>query len=98
MEKYGNKTPFMKFVHKNTGYIICGIVLAIAVPLYLNETNSQEFFEKWSCQDLQIYILIYDEDVYKKDYPDHKHLTEKQHIRLHEIISECDFVLEHKFN
>ena len=98
MEKYGNKNPLMKFVHKNTGYIICGIILVIAIPLYLNETNSQEFFEKWTCSSLQSYLLTYDQDIYKRDFPDHEHLSEQQHIRLHEVVAECNFegVFEHK--
>lgn len=88
----------MKFIHKNTGYIICGVILAVAVPLYFNETNNQEFFEKWSCSNIQSYLLTYNQDLYNNDFPDHDHLTEKQHARLHEIVSECKFegMFEHK--
>lgn len=98
MEKYGNKTPLMKFLHKNTGFIVCGIILAIAVPLYLYEVNSHEFFESWSCGMMQAYLLTYDQEIRDRGYPDHDNLSEKQHIRLHEIIQECNFngMFEHK--
>ena len=90
-EKYGNKSPLMKFVHKNTGFLVCFAILAVAVPWWFYETNSQEFFEGWSCPQIQIYLLTYDQDVYDRGFPDHGHLTEEQHDRLHEIILECDF-------
>ena len=93
MEKYQNKSKLMKFVHRNTGYIICGIILSIAIPLYLMETESQEFFESWHCSRIQQYLLL----DHTGGNPTHDELTEKQHERLHEIISECDFpeVLRH---
>ena len=97
-EKYGNKSPIMKFLHKNTGFLVCFGILAVAVPWYFYETNSQEFFENWSCGTIQSYLLVYDQETYKRDYPDHDHLTEEQHVRLHEIIDECNFsgMFEHK--
>ena len=49
MEKYGNKSPLMQFVHKNTGYIIVGVFLVIAVPLYLIYDDSVAFYERWTC-------------------------------------------------
>ena len=98
-EKYGNKSPLMKFVHKNTGFIVCFGILAVAVPWWFYETNSQEFFEGWSCPQIQIYLLTYNQDVYDRGFPDHDHLTEEQHVRLHEIVTECDFkTFEHKFD
>lgn len=100
MEKYGNKSPLMKFVHKNTGFLVCFGILAVAVPWWFYEVNSQEFFESWSCSNIQSYLLTYDQEIYPNDFPDHNHLSEKQHERLHEIILECDFQkpFEHKFN
>ena len=97
-EKYGNKSPFMKFLHKNTGFLVCFGILAVVVPIYFYEINSQEFFENWSCGNIQSYLLTYDQDLYKQDFPDHKHLTEEQHVRLHEIVDECNFsgMFEHK--
>ena len=90
----------MKFVHKNTGYIVVGIFLAIAIPVFYSMMESQEFFEKWSCSNIQAYLLTYDQDVDDMGFPDHDSLTEEQHKRLHEIISECNFAppFEHNFN
>ena len=96
MEKYGNKSPFMKFVHKNTGYIVVGIFLAIAIPVFYSMMESQEFFEKWSCGNLEWYALSYNQEFHKQNFPDHDNLTEEQHTKFHEVIAECDFVFEHK--
>lgn len=99
MEKYGNKSPFMKFVHKNTGYIIVGIILAIVVPIFYSTMESQEFFEKWTCPQIQNYLLIYNQEIHREKFPDHEHLSEEQHVKLHEIVTQCDFkTFEHKFN
>ena len=99
MEKYGNKLPLMKFVHKNTGYIVVGVFLAIAVPVFYSMMESQEFFEKWTCPQIQIYLLTYNQDVSDRGFPDHEHLTDEQHDKLHEIVTQCDFkTFEHKFN
>lgn len=98
MEKYGNKSPAMKFLHKYTGFIVVGVFLAIAIPVYLYYTEQQEFFEKWPCGTLEWYALSYNQEIHNQDYPDHDHLTEKQHLKFHEVISECQFMFEHKFN
>lgn len=55
MEKYGNKSPLMKIVNKNAGYITVGIILAVAVPLYFLYDSSLDFFEKWSCPMMETY-------------------------------------------
>lgn len=100
MEKYGNKSPLGKFLHKNTGFLVCFGILAVLVPWWFYEVNSQEFFENWSCSNIQSYLLTYDQNIYPNDFPDHAHLSDKQHQRIHEIILECDFKapFEHKFN
>lgn len=95
-EKYGNKSPLMRFIHKNTGFLVCFGILAVAVPWYFYETNSQEFFEGWSCDRLQTYVLLYNQDIYKENFPDHEHLSEEQHMRFHEVIGECDSVFKHE--
>lgn len=89
--KYANKTPFMRFLHKNTGFIICGVFLAVLIPFYFYETNSQEFFETWTCPQIKTYMLIYDQDVYKYNYPDFEHLTESQKTKFDGIVQECNF-------
>lgn len=88
----------MKFLHKNTGYIVAGVLAVIIITAYLYTVEQQEFFEKWPCGTLEWYALSYNQDIHNQDFPDHDHLTEEQHIRFHEVMSECDFVFEHKFN
>jgi hypothetical protein len=84
-DRYGSLSPLKKFAHKNTGYIVFGVILVIAVPLLYIEWNSYEFFEKWSCHTVWSYVLL---DGGGK-YPKHSELTEDQHVRLHEILAEC---------
>lgn len=96
MEKYGNKTPLMKFVNKNTGYIVAAGFIICVVTVWFSITDEQEFFEKWSCGNLEWYVLTYNQEIYKQDFPDHNHLTEEQHLKFHEVISECEFMFEHK--
>ena len=86
MEKYGTKSPVMKFVHKNTGYIIAGIALAIITPLYLSIQEEQEFFEKWSCEKINQYYLSGDAFI---GFPSYSELDEKQAQRFDQIINEC---------
>ena len=97
MEKYGNKSPFMKFVHKNTGYIVA-LGFAIAVILvYFDVSDNQEFFEKWTCPQIQIYLLTYNQEMSDGGFPDHEHLSDEQHDKIHEIVTQCDFkTFEHE--
>lgn len=98
MEKYGNKSSLMKFVHKNTGYIVAAGFTIVVITAWLSVSNEQEFFEKWTCPQIQNYLLIYNQDIHNEDFPDHEHLSEEQHAKLHEIIAQCNFegVFEHK--
>ena len=96
MEKYGNKSSLMKFVHKNTGYIVALGFGIVVITAWLSITEQQEFFEKWTCGNLEWYALSYNQDIFKQDFPDHDHLTEEQHNKFHEVIAECGFVFEHK--
>ena len=86
----------MKFVHKNTGYIVAAGFIICVVTVWLSLTGEQEFFEKWSCGNLEWYALSYNQKFHKQDFPDHDNLTEEQHRKFHEVIAECDFVFEHK--
>lgn len=88
MEKYGNKSPVMRFVHKYTGYIVASIILAIAVPLYLDYTAHEEFFSRWTCPMMENYQMG---NATAGEFPMHNDLTEEQHLKFHQIYDrECN--------
>ena len=96
MEKYGNKSPAKKFLHRYTGFIVCGALLASTVPLILIILEDQAFFEGWSCGKINQYLLT-DEDF---GFVSHDELTEEDHLRLHEIYLECggdNEIIKHDF-
>ena len=85
-KKYDGKNPIVKFVHKNTGFIVMGISVVIIFYAWSLYNEDQEFFSSWSCSKLYGYMLT--ESNY--GYPDHKDLSEAQHLKLHEIYAnEC---------
>lgn len=87
IEKYGNKSPLMRFVHQNTGYIIVGIILAVAIPLYLEYDQKADFFERWTCPMMYNYQIG---NATAGNFPMHDKMTEEQHIKFHLIYdSEC---------
>ena len=86
MEKYGNKSPLMRFVHKNTGYIIAGVALAIIIPLFLSVQEEQFFFEKWSCAKINQYFLSGDAFV---GFPSYNEMTDGERKRFDQINNEC---------
>lgn len=75
-EKYSNKTPRMKFLHKNTGYIIFGIVMTLIIVGWFYYTSSQVFFEGWACSAIQ--------------GMDFTELNESELIRYNQIVSDCN--------
>ena len=75
----------MRFVHKYTGFIVCGVILSIAIPLYLMEVNSLEFFEKWTCDQVRTYYLL---DGGGR-FPRVSELTAEQTIKFNNIMFEC---------
>lgn len=87
MEKYGNKSPLMKFVHKYTGYIIAGIIMSVAIPLYLNYDSNADFFERWTCP---MVIQYHNGMATSGDNPPYKQLPPEQKERFDRILkSEC---------
>ena len=48
-DKYKNKPPVHRFLHKYTGYIIMGAGLLV-LALYLNEMQVEpDFYHQWTC-------------------------------------------------
>lgn len=86
-DKYANKTPVMRFVHKNTGFIICGVILAFAVPMLMMEYESYEFFERWTCPVLWTYVLS--DNTVPSQYPKVSELTPEQKGKLDIVMTEC---------
>ena len=85
-KKYASKNPVVKFVHKNTGFIVMGISVVIIFYAWTLYNEDQEFFSSWSCNKIYGYMVT--ESNY--GYPDHKDLSEAQHLKLHEIYAnEC---------
>ena len=46
----------MKFVHKNTGYLVVLGLLAVAVPLYLVYDQEADFYQRWTCPMMDSYF------------------------------------------
>ncbi len=61
-----------------------GIVLAIAIPIYLDYEQNKEFFHSFTCQDTYDYLM----GVTFGHLP-HDELTEGQHMKLHKIYDDC---------
>ena len=76
----------MKFVHKNTGYILAGVALAIIIPLFMSVQEEQAFFEKWSCEKISQYFLSGESFV---GFPSYNELEDDQRERFDQIINEC---------
>ena len=77
----------MKFIHKYTGFIICGIILAVAIPMFLYEQKQMEFFERWTCDQIRTYYLL---DGGNR-FPRVSELSADQTIKFNNIMYECGF-------
>ncbi len=78
-EKYANKSKVMRFVHKNTGYLVVTVFLLIAAVIYFTWDDERLFFETWSCTDINNLAL-----------EQHNTLTINEHGKLHELLTDCD--------
>lgn len=77
--KYQNKTPLMRFLHKYTGLIIMGVIVLIVGVSYLYYQSEQVFFENWPCSS---FISMEVEPSF----------TDKEIKRFHEILDECNII------
>ena len=82
MEKYGNKSKAMRFVHKYTGYIVVSIILAIAVPIYLDYNAHATFYQKWTCPMMENYKAG---NATAGDNPMYKNLPEDQRLQFDQV-------------
>lgn len=83
--KYQNKTPLMRFVHKYTGFIVVGVLVSIAIPVYLYQVDQLEFFERWNCEQLKTYYLL---DGGSR-FPHVSELTPQQMEKFNHVMDEC---------
>ena len=84
--KYENMSPFKRFLHKNTGFLVMGGSVIIITTLWFTTTEEQEFFMSWNCDKLNFYIN--DQTIF--GYTDHNDLSEELHLKLHLIYnSDC---------
>jgi hypothetical protein len=79
--KYGNLSPFSRFLHKNTGFIVMGTIVTIVLIGWTIYDGELEFFDSWNCEKILYYTLSQE----NYGYPDHDDLTEKQHLKLHKL-------------
>ncbi len=85
-----NNSKLSRFVYyKWSGPMVFIPIIVLAVGVYLYMDYQQEFFTAWSCETVSDYLL--GKDV-PPEFPKHNELTEKQHIRLHQIYEECSNV------
>lgn len=90
-DKYASKTPFKRFLHKYTGFIICGIILAVGLPVYFEWESESEFFDNWSCDLAKKYYLS-NQKVNDVSYSE---MTGEQLERLNAIMDECHIDRDH---
>lgn len=75
-EKYSKKTPFKRFLHKYTGITILIIILSTSMLFWAYNESTKVFFENWTCNKISEIEL--------------SNLNEKESVRYHETISECN--------
>ncbi len=85
-----NNSKLSRFAYyKYSGIIVFAPIIIFAVGLYVYMDDQNEFFSAWSCETINSYLL--GEDV-PDEFPRHNELTEKQHVKLHQIYEECSQV------
>ncbi len=85
-----NNSKLSRFAYyKYSGIIIFAPIIIFAIGLYVYIDDQNEFYSAWSCETINGYLL--NEDV-PDEFPLHDELTEKQHVKLHQIYEECQQV------
>ena len=63
-----------------------GAVVTIIAIAWTSVEAESEFFHSWNCEKIAYYMISNQ----GYGYPDHDDLTEKQHLKLHELYAnEC---------
>lgn len=92
--KYDDKSLPLKIFHTYTGYITVIAALVIVASVFMLYVDSLPFYESWSCNQLYDYML--NDNLYgNPDNKLHSELSEDEHLRLHQIYDECEFLADH---
>jgi len=78
-DKYANKTPLMRFLHMNTGFIVAGLFLVTIVILWVWYDSTLSFFERFTCPQITDYAKL----------DEHHDLSFEDHIKFHEMLDAC---------
>ena len=85
-----NNSKLSRFAYyKWSGIIVFAPIIIFGIGLYIYIDDNQEFFTAWSCETINDYLLG---DNVPLEFPKHNELTEKQHLKLHQIYEECSQV------
>ena len=82
--KYEKLPAWKRFLHKNTGFIVMGIIGAIILTAWTINEQEMEFFHSWNCEKILYYMM----SVENYGYPDHNDLSQEQHLKLHQLYAD----------
>lgn len=81
-------SPLRKFYRwKYSGLIVVPTACALILLFWFYSTSQAEFFDYYSCDTLKNYVNGID---LPKDLTTHDELSEQQHMRLHNLLDECN--------
>jgi hypothetical protein len=92
-DKYKDKSAPMRIFHTYTGYIVLVTVLLLIAIAFQLHSDTLYFFESWSCEQMRDYLL--NDIQYSTGDKKHIDLTNDEHLRLHQIYAECEFMASH---
>ena len=80
-DKYANKSPIMKALNQNAGFIVVATVVVLIYFGWGAYSDSKDFYEDWGCMKIENYMI----DGITFGYPPHNELTDEQHLELHTL-------------
>ena len=83
----GMRHPLRKFIYwKYSGLIVVPTICIIIVLSWTMFTQSQEFYDTWSCATIKKYLMDLDTP---DEMINHNDLMKEPHLKLHVIWKEC---------
>ena len=87
MKKNKQKSLFDRFrFYKYSGPIVFVPLILLIVTLFIYVYTQVDFYESWSCDTLQDYVM--DVDI-PTDIIPHGEMTISQHNKIHVLLQEC---------